>query len=40
LPFAASADAQAAPKVNFDIAAPAGSASTTSTSSTTSTTKP
>ena len=39
--FAASSDAQSAPKVNFDIAAPAGSTSTSTTSSsaTTSTTK-
>jgi LemA protein len=40
-PFAAASDAQSAPKVNFDIAAPAGSASTnTSSTSTSTTTKP
>ncbi len=39
--FAATSDAQSAPKVTFDIAPPAGSTSTSSTSSsTTSTTKP
>jgi len=42
VPFAAAADAQSAPKVNFDIAAPAGSSATSNTSSTTTstTTKP
>ena len=42
VPFTASADAQSAPKVNFDIAPPAGSAATTSstTNSSTTTTKP
>lgn len=36
-PFAAAEAAQAAPKVNFDIAAPAGSAATTTTTQTTTT---
>lgn len=40
LPFAATADAQSAPKVNFDIAAPAGSTTSTTSSATTTTTKP
>ena len=41
VPFTAAAEAQSAPKVDFDIAAPAGSTATTSnTTSTTSTTKP
>jgi len=41
VPFTAAADAQSAPKVSFDIAAPAGSVSSTNTTtSTTSTTKP
>ncbi len=39
LPFAAAADAQSAPKVNFDIAPPAGSTQTTNTTTSTSTTK-
>jgi LemA protein len=38
--FAASSDAQSAPKVNFDIAPPAGSTTTNTTTSSSSTTKP